>query len=330
MVARRSSHGMMVFCPQWTEVSLQEKTVRLARRGNQGARLGMACLLLMLAGLMAPSWLPATSTSIEPDSASASTLQVSANAERQLAEALELLKHQPEAAIALLQPLWEDSDSSSRLAAGMGLLRAHYALGQHQKVVDISTQLAELGLEDPQQRLEAQRLRLFAAIHLRDSTIRDEPWAEMEFKQPEPPSSSPTVGDGLLDDPWIHGAAYVLVGLILVRILIALGTGLVSIALYMDRHEGLANVEGEYRRFGLFPRVRYSIWTPNGMIRGSAPAWCARRGMVAVAWRPQHPDWHRPRDLMLEDVLLASSFFFAWPYVVAMRILAALRVQRRA
>lgn len=289
----------------------------------------MACILLVMAGLMAP-WLPAASPSLEPDPTSVSSPQVSTNAERQLAEALELLQHQPEAAIAMLQPLWEHSASSLRPAAGMGLLRAHHALGNYQQVVDLSTKLAELGFEDPRQRLEAQRLRFFAAIHLGDSAARDALRTEMDFKRPEPPSSAPKVDESLLDDPWIHGAVHVLAGLVLVRILIALGAGLVSMALYLDREEGDATVEGEYRRFGLFPRVRYSVWTPNGMIKGSAPGWCARNGMVAVAWRPQHPGWHRPRDLMLEDVLLASSFFCAWPLVVAMRILATFRVQRGA
>ncbi len=96
----------------------------------------------------------------------------------------------------------------------------------------------------------------------------------------------------------------------------------------MDREEGEANVEREYRRFGFFRRVRYSIWTPSGMLTGSAPAWCARKGLVTIAWRPLHPLWRRPRDLMLEDVLLAASLFLAWPLVVVMRVVAALRAGR--
>lgn len=136
--------------------------------------------------------------------------------------------------------------------------------------------------------------------------------------------------DSLLSHPFVTGALIALVIVLCVRILVALGTGLVSLGLYMDRIEGDANVDGEYRRFGLFNRVRYSIWTEAGMVTGSAPAYCARKGLVVIAWRPAHPHWHRPRDLMLEDVLLAASFFLAWPLVVAMRVLAALRASRGA
>lgn len=138
------------------------------------------------------------------------------------------------------------------------------------------------------------------------------------------------MNDSLLSHPFASGALTALIIVLCVRILVALGTGLVSLGLYMDRIEGDAHVEGEYRRFGLFRRVHYSIWTPAGEVTGTAPAYCARKGLVVIAWRPAHPHWHRPRDLMLEDVLLASSFFLAWPLVVVMRVMAALRSGRGA
>jgi len=299
-------------------------------RSKQSVRRVFPGALLILAALGAPSWVPAAIEAYVPGPEPASRPHVPANEDEQLSRALALLQEQPETTIILLQPLWEDVASPVRSAAGMGLLRAHHALGQDRQVLDIGAVLAGLGQLEYQQRADAHRLRMNSAMRLRDSAAMAALWDEVEFSPPENPMRAAPLEESVLDIPFVHGGLIALVVLLCVRILIALGAGLVSLGLYMDRAEGDANVEREYRRFGLFPRVRYSIWTPSGMLSGSAPAWCARKGLVTIAWRPQHPHWRRPRDLMLEDVLLAASLFLAWPLVVAMRIVAMLRVRRDA
>jgi hypothetical protein len=286
--------------------------------------------VLLLAALSAASGVPAADDQYAAGPASESTPDVGDGAVARLAEALELLQEQPETAIALLQPLWDDAESPVRSAAGMGLLRAHHALGQHRQVLEISEVLLGLPALDHEARSQASRLRFFAATRLGDSAAMAAPAAEMEFRQPDPHSPSRPLEESVLDNPYVYGGLIVLALLLSLRILVSLVTGLVSLGLYMDRVEGDANVEGEYRRFGLFRRVRYTIWTPGGMLTGSAPAWCARKGLVTIAWRPLQPRWHRPRALMLEDVMLAASLFLAWPFVVVMRVVAALRVGREA
>lgn len=97
----------------------------------------------------------------------------------------------------------------------------------------------------------------------------------------------------------------------LAALLLSLRNGLASLGLYMDRSEGEATVESEYRLFWLFPRVRYRFWVPGAVVTGTAPASCARDGKVLVAWRPLHPHWHRPRDLMLDDVLMVATLWLS-------------------
>ena len=57
--------------------------------------------------------------------------------------------------------------------------------------------------------------------------------------------------------------------------------------------------------------MRYRFWTPNGMVAGTAPATCVRNATVRVAWRPLHPGWHRPRELMPYDLLNAGTLFLS-------------------
>lgn len=293
-------------------------------------RIQAALVLVLLAALGVASGVPAADDRYAAGPELDSSQNVGEDPAARLAQALGLVKEQPEAAVTLLQPLWDDGESPVRSAAGMGLLRAHYALGQHRQVLEISEVLLALPALDHEARSQASGLRFFAAARLGDSAAMVAPAAEMTFRQPDPHSPSRPLEPSVLDDPLVVGGLIVLAFLLCLRILFALVTGLVSLGLYMDRVEGDANVEGEYRRFGLFRRVRYSIWTPGGMLTGSAPVWCARKGLVIIAWRPQQPHWHRPRALMLEDVMLAASFFMAWPFVVVMRVVAALRLGREA
>lgn len=99
--------------------------------------------------------------------------------------------------------------------------------------------------------------------------------------------------------------------LALLALLAMLRNALASLGLYMDREECEATVLGRYRFLAVFPRVRYEFWTPLGMVRGTAPASCVRDGSVRVAWRRLHPTWHRPRELMLPDLLNAATLWLS-------------------
>jgi tetratricopeptide (TPR) repeat protein len=89
--------------------------------------------------------------------------------EQRLGQAEELLPDQPESAIALLQPLWDDPASPARSAAGLGLLRARHLLGQHQQVLDIGAALDSRGEVSAAQRGLALSLRMTSAYRLRDA-----------------------------------------------------------------------------------------------------------------------------------------------------------------
>ena len=120
-----------------------------------------------------------------------------------------------------------------------------------------------------------------------------------------------------------------MIGVVLPLVLLTLWYGALSLGLYRERSEDEAVVEGEYRRLGLFPRVSYSYSTPAGIVRGTAPAHCAHKGIVRIACRPLQPHWHRPRGMMFEDVMLAASFWLAAPIILLIRVVAALREAQR-
>ncbi|MFO1494890.1 MAG: diguanylate cyclase [Lysobacterales bacterium] len=109
---------------------------------------------------------PATAT---PASADARLAQARALLPQRPQAAIDLLLPQlPQAAIDLLQPLWDDPASPARAAAGLGLLRAHSLLGQHQQALAIGDALDQLDQLSADARALALSLRMTSANRLRD------------------------------------------------------------------------------------------------------------------------------------------------------------------
>ncbi len=124
---------------------------------------------VLLAAFGSSCWAFAATAGNDPPSAPASAPHAPADAEERMAQAHGLLPQQPEAAIALLQPLWDGPASPARGAAGLGLVRAHHLLGQHVQVLDIGAALAGLAQASAEDRAHALSLRMTSANHLRDA-----------------------------------------------------------------------------------------------------------------------------------------------------------------
>ena len=143
----------------------------------------LCAIALLLAALGPPSWALAATAGNGPSAAPASASQAPANADERLKQAEALLPDQPESAIALLQPLWDDPSSPARGAAGLGLLRARHLLGQHQQVLDIGAALGSLGQVSAEMRALALSLRMTSANRLRDAAAIATLSAEFEALQ---------------------------------------------------------------------------------------------------------------------------------------------------
>ena len=166
--------------------------IRVASRATAlhqpGARMSAMCRVvrggaLLLATLVPPSWVLAETSVNGPSAAPASTSQAPANADKSLDQAEALLPQQPEAAIALLQPLWDDPSSPAHSQAGLALLRARHLLGQHQQVLEIGTALDSLGQISAEARALALSLRMTSANRLRDAAAIATLSAEFEALQ---------------------------------------------------------------------------------------------------------------------------------------------------
>lgn len=143
--------------------------------------VGAAALLLAAIGLQAA--LAATAgNDPSPEVATAPP----APTDDPLAQARSLLPQQPDAAIALLRPLWEDPASSARGAAGLELLRIHQLLGQHQQVLDLGAAMEGLEAISLAERADALSLRLTSANQLRDAAAIEALSAEFDALQAQP------------------------------------------------------------------------------------------------------------------------------------------------
>lgn len=124
---------------------------------------------LLLAAQVPPSWLLAETSGNGPSPVPNSTSQAPVSTDKRLDDARSLLLEQPEAAIALLQPLWDDPSSPARSQAGLALLRARHLLGQHQQVLEIGAALDSMGQISAEARALALSLRMTSANRLRDA-----------------------------------------------------------------------------------------------------------------------------------------------------------------
>lgn len=98
------------------------------------------------------------------------------------------------------------------------------------------------------------------------------------------------------------------IGALVLLLFASLLRALAALALIMDRRQSDARVVRRFRRFGLFERIEYEFFSSQGSHRGTAPAWCEEDGSLLIAWRPAHPDTHRPVRLLGHDLFNGLSF----------------------
>lgn len=145
--------------------------------------LGAAALLLAAFGPQAALTAKAGN---DPLPAAAAAPQADPQPDDPLAQARALLPQQPDAAIALLRPVWEDPASTARTAAGLELLQIHHLLGQHQRVLDLGMALDGLDAIRLAERAHALSLRMTSANHLRDAAAIEALSAEFDALQTQP------------------------------------------------------------------------------------------------------------------------------------------------
>lgn len=151
------------------DVPSPQSTPERPARSNLRTKFPSLCASALLLSALCPLSLGfAEAPGNDPSPAQMSAPSV-ADAEERLSRSQALLAQQPEAAIDLLQPLWDDPSSPARSAAGLGLVRAHHLLGNHQQVLDIGAALAELGGIHVDERAHALSLRMTSANRLRDA-----------------------------------------------------------------------------------------------------------------------------------------------------------------
>jgi len=150
--------------------------LRVSQPEPEAAQRGHWCALrrtlgaaLLLAGLATSSWVLAATIGDASTPVPATLSPEPASADERLSQARALMPQQPEAAIALLQPLWDDPASPVRSAAGLALVQAHHQLGQPRQVLDIGAALAGLGQISAAESALALSLRMTSATRLRDA-----------------------------------------------------------------------------------------------------------------------------------------------------------------
>jgi hypothetical protein len=89
------------------------------------------------------------------------------------------------------------------------------------------------------------------------------------------------------------------------------GRGFRACVLYAHGRSCDARVLRRFRRFGAIAVLEYEFWSLEGRHTGMAPAHCAGGDTVHIVYNDAHPDWHRPRVLLFNDVLTAGTFFLA-------------------
>jgi hypothetical protein len=108
----------------------------------------------------------------------------------------------------------------------------------------------------------------------------------------------------------IEYGVLVLVGGLLLAWLVVVGRGFRACTLYVHGRPFDARVVRRFRRFGAAV-VEYEFWSLQGRRTGIAPARCAGGDTVHIVFNDAHPDWHRPRALLFDDLLMAGTFFLA-------------------
>jgi diguanylate cyclase (GGDEF)-like protein len=130
--------------------------------------------------------LPLFATAAPGTPAAASTQ----DAESSLAQAKTLLPDRPQAALALLEPLWADAGAPNRAAIAVPLVRALVALKRDQRALEVAATVAnpqsELSLDE---RAFLLRFRIRAATNLREFSVLETTAAEFDALQQAPLSA---------------------------------------------------------------------------------------------------------------------------------------------
>ena len=181
-----------ILSPQSTLERPARSKLRTKSPNLCASALLLVTLCLLSSGLAATSGNPASAAMSAPSVA---------DAEERLSRSHALLAQQPEAAIVLLQPLWDDPSSPARSAAGLGLVRAHHLLGHNRQVLDVGAALAELTGIDVDQRAHALNLRMTSANRLRDTAAIASLAVEFEALQLQ------TLSPAIVGKLWLARAA---------------------------------------------------------------------------------------------------------------------------